>query len=82
VGIKFKPGDYVHIPSKVMMLFYEKKDQEGEWYWSSTAFKKTVILETPQKLMFVNSPHPEFCEVFYKGSLWTVPSRHVYESGE
>ena len=79
---RFKPGDYVHIPSKVMMLFYEKRDQKGEWYWSASAFKKSVILETPQKLMFVSSPHPEFCEVFYKGGLWTVQSRHVYEVGE
>ena len=79
---KFKPGDYVHIPSKVRMLFYEKKDQKGEWYWTATDFKKAVVLETPQKLMFVSSPHPEFCEVFYEGNLWTVQSRHVYEAGE
>jgi len=79
---KFKQGEYVHIPSEVLMLFYEKKDKKGAWYWSTTDFKKSVILETPQKLMFVNSPHPDFCEVFYEGSLWTVQSRHVYEAGE
>jgi hypothetical protein len=78
---KFKQGDYVHIPSKVMMLFYEKKDKKGEWY-RSTRFLNSVILEIPQKLMFVSSPHPEFCEVFYEGKLWTVPSRYVYDTGE
>ncbi len=77
----FKQGDYVHIPSKVMMLFYEKEDKKGEWY-RSTRFLNSVILEKPQKLMFVSSPHPEFCEVFYEGSLWTVQSRHVYKAGD
>lgn len=78
----FKQGDYVHIPSEVMMLFYEEEVRKGEWYWSTQTFKKSVVLDEPQKLMFVSSPHPEFCEVFYEGGLWTVQARHVYEMGE
>lgn len=78
----FKQGEYVHIPSEVVMLLYEEGDRKGDWYKSTHTFKKSVTLETPQKLMFVNSPHPDFCDVFYKGGLWTVQSQHVYKMGK
>lgn len=77
-----KQGDYVHVPSDVMMFLYEEQVREDPFYCWGANFKKTVVLVAPQKLMFVNSPYPEYCEVFYEGNLWTVQSCHVYESGE
>lgn len=78
----FKQGEYVHIPSEVMLFFFEEEDREGQFYGWGENFKKTVVLQEPKKLMFVSSPHPEFCEVFYEGNLWTVQSRHVYKTGD
>jgi len=74
----FNQGDYVHIPSEVKMFLYEDGQKTG----GTSGFKRVITLKKPQKLMFISSPHPDLCEVFYEGGLWTVQKCHVYKTGE
>jgi hypothetical protein len=76
----FKQGEYVYIPSNVVMFLYDKG--QSVWPIGTNAFKKSTRTEEPQHLMFLERIDRDWCRVFYQGELWTVHKESVYEKGE
>ena len=75
---KFKWGDYVYVPSNVLMFLYDRPDLPG----AQTDYKTSVRTKKPQHLMFIDQSNNSWIQVFYEGNLWTVEVDHVYEAGE
>lgn len=74
----FKQGDYVYVPSNVLMFLYDRPDLPGP----QTDYKRSVRTKKPQHLMFIDQSNNSWIQVFYEGNLWTVEIDHVYEAGE
>ena len=78
---KFKQGEYVYVPSNVVMFLYDK-DHHVTPFEQRSDFKKSVRTKEPQHLMFVEKADNDWVQVFYEGGLWTVHKESVYEMGE
>jgi len=74
-----KQGDYVYVPSNVLMLLYDLPVLPGA---HGSFLKRSMRTKEPQHLMFVDQPNNNWIQVFYEGNLWTVEVAHVYEAGE
>ena len=77
----FKQGEYVYIPSNVVMFLYDKNQWQRPPAYR-TDFKKSVRTKEPQHLMFLEKVNLDWCQVFYEGELWTVHKESVYELEE
>jgi len=75
----FKQGDYVYVPSNVLMFLYDNAARPGD---RGSELKRSMRTKEPQHLMFVDQSNNDWVHVFYEGNLWTVEADHVYEAGE
>jgi len=75
----FKQGDYVYVPSNVLMFLYDRAPLPGDY---GSEFKRSMRTKEPQHLMFIDQSNNSWIQVFYEGNLWTVEVDHVYEAGE
>ena len=75
----FKLGDYVYVPSNVLMFLYDNAALPGA---HGSELKKSMRTKEPQHLMFVDQSSNDWVQVFYEGNLWTVEAGHIYEAGE
>ncbi len=71
----FKQGEYIYVPSNVLLFQFPDGDCE-------TTFNYCTKLKTPHHLMFVRPINSAYVSVFYNGCLWALPIEYAYEAKE
>ena len=75
----FKQGEYVYVPSNVLLFRFDEEKQAD-----LTNFEECKLMKEPQHLMLINECKVDssWVQVFYNGELWIVKKENIYEIEE